>query len=105
MTTPAGISMEERVTALETRLDTILPTRTTKEDISDVRTDIARLEGKMDAMNERLEGKTDASNERMEEKFDSVKEWIYAMEYRLLIKFTGITATLLAIAVVATRFL
>jgi tetrahydromethanopterin S-methyltransferase subunit B len=68
MTTP-GPTLEERVTILETRLDTILPTLATKEDI-------ARLEGKIDAMG-----------------------------YRLLIGFTGVMAALLAIAVAATRFI
>ena len=68
MTTP-GPTLEERVTILETRFDTILPTLATKEDI-------ARLEGRIDAMG-----------------------------YRLLIGFTGVMAALLAIAVAATRFL
>ena len=98
MTTPAGISMEERVTALETRLDTILPTLATKEDI-------ARLDGKIDAMGERLDGKIDALSERMEGKFDSVNKRIDAMESRMLLRFTGISATLLAIAVAAAKFL
>ena len=68
MTTP-GPTLEERVTILETRFDTILPTLATKEDI-------ARLEGRIEAMG-----------------------------YRLLIGFTGVMAALLAIAVAATRFL
>ncbi len=108
MTTP-GPTLEDRVTILETRLDTILPTLATKEDIAgakaelvteiaDVRTDIARLEGKMDAMNERLEGKIDTSNERLEGKID-------AMGYRLLIGGTSIAAAVAAIAVAAARFL
>jgi len=79
MTTP-GPTLEERVTILETRFDAILPTLATKEDI-------ARLEGKMDAMNERLGGRIDA------------------MGYRLLIGFTGVMAAVAAIAVAATRFL
>ena len=79
MTTP-GPTLEERVAILETRFDTILPTLATKEDI-------ARLEGKIDASNQRLEGK------------------INTMEHRLLLRFAGITATLLAIAVAAGRFL
>lgn len=96
MTTPT--TLEERVTILETRLDTILPTLATKEDlagaraelvteIADVRTDIARLEGKMDTMNERLEGKIDA------------------IGYRMLIGGTSIAAAVAAIAVAAARFL
>ena len=123
MTTP-GPTLEERVTILETRFDTILPTLATKEDI-------ARLEGKMDAMNERLEGKMDAMNERLEGKMDAMNERlegkmeamngrlvgkmgamderlegkIDAMGNRLLIRFTGIMAALLAIAVAAARFL
>ena len=90
MTTP-GPTLEDRVTALETRLDTILPTLATKEDI-------ARLEGKIDASNERLEGKMDASNERLEGKIDT-------MGYRMLIGFTSIAAAVAAIAVAAARFL
>jgi hypothetical protein len=35
--------MEHRVTALETRLDTVLPTLATKGDLADVRTDIQRV--------------------------------------------------------------
>ena len=112
MTTP-GPTLDERVTALETRLDTILPTLATKEDI-------ARLDGKMEAMNERLEGKIDAMNERLEGKIDAMNERlegkidasdqrlegkINTMEHRLLLRFAGITATLLAIAVAAGRFL
>ena len=96
MTTPT--TLEERVTILETRLDTILPTLATKEDVADVKADIARLEGKMDAMNERLEGKIEAGNTRLDRRIDT-------LEYRLLLRFTGITATLLAIAVAAARFL
>ncbi len=90
MTTP-GPTLEERVTILETRLDTILPTLATKEDI-------ARLEGKMDAMDARLGGRIDATNRRLEGKID-------AMGNRLLIRFTGVMAALLAIAVAAARFL
>ena len=90
MTTP-GPALEERATMLETRLDTTLPTLATKEDV-------ARLEGKMDAMNERLVGKIEAGNARLDRRID-------ALGYRLFLRFTGITATLLAIAVVAARFL
>ena len=79
MTTP-NLSLDERVTVLETRLDTILPTLATKADI-------ARLEGKMDAMNERLEGKIDN------------------MGNRLLIKFGSIAFAIAAIAVAAAKYL
>ena len=79
MTTP-NLSLEERVTVLETRLDTILPTLATKADI-------ARLEGKMDAMNERLEGKIDN------------------MGNRLLIKFGSVAFAIAAIAVAAAKYL
>ena len=97
MTTP-GPTLEDRVTALETRLDTILPTLATKEDI-------ARLEGKIDASNERLEGKMDASNERIEGKFDTVNKRIDAIEYRMLIKLTSAVAAIVAIGVAALKFL
>ena len=86
MTTP-GPTLEERVTILETRFDTILPTLATKEDI-------ARLEGKMGAMNERLEGKIGGLDGKID-----------AMANRLLIRLTGVMAALLAIAVAAARFL
>ena len=86
MTTP-GPTLEDRVTALETRLDTILPTLATKEDI-------ARLEGKMDASNERIEGK-----------FDTVNRRIDAIEYRMLIKLTSAVAAIVAIGVAALKFL
>ncbi|MCY4414802.1 MAG: hypothetical protein OXE87_00600 [Chloroflexi bacterium] len=97
MTTP-GPTLEERVTILETRFDTILPTLATKEDI-------ARLEGKMGAMEERLEGKMDAMNERLEGKIEGLDGKIDAMGNRLLIRLTGVMAALLAIAVAAARFL
>lgn len=97
MTTPCP-TLEDRVTALETRLDTILPTLATKEDI-------ARLEGKIDASNERLEGKMDASNERIEGKFDTVNKRIDAIEYRMLIKLTSAMAAIVAIGVAALKFL
>ena len=86
MTTP-NLSLEERVTVLETRLDTILPTLATKADI-------VRLEGKMDAMNERLEGRID----RLEVKMDN-------MGNRLLIKFGSIAFAIAAIAVAAAKYL
>lgn len=97
MTTP-GPTLEERVTILETRFDAILPTLATKEDI-------ARLEGKMDAMNERLDGKMDASNERIDGRFDTVNKRIDAIEYRMLIKFTSAVAAIVAIGVAVTKFL
>ncbi len=37
-----GDEMEHRVTALETRIDTVLPTLATKGDVENVRSDIAR---------------------------------------------------------------
>jgi len=97
MTTPSP-TLEDRVTALETRFDTILPTLATKEDI-------ARLEGKIDASNERLEGKMDASNERIEGKFDTVNKRIDAIEYRMLIKLTSAVAAIVAVGVAAVKFL
>ena len=101
MTTP-GPTLEERVTILETRLDTILPTLATKEDIARLEGKIdamdARLGGRIDALDERLGGEIDATNRRLEGKID-------AMGNRLLIRFTGVMAALLAIAVAAARFL
>ena len=86
MTTPV-LSIEERVTVLETRFDTILPTLATRADVAVVATEITRLEGKMDVMNERLEGKIDA------------------MGNRLLIKFVGIMIPALAVVVAAVKYL
>ena len=51
MTTP---TLEDRVIILETRFDTILPTLATKADIAEVKTGIARLEERMDALGNRL---------------------------------------------------
>ena len=80
-TTPAP-SLEDRVTILETRLDTVLPTLATKEDI-------ARLEGKIETMAERFNGKTDrldgkidAVEERLNGKIDRLDAKIDAMEER-----------------------
>ena len=107
MTTPAS-NLEDRVTILETRLDTILPTLATK-------TDIARVEGKIDATNERLEGKIDTTNERLEGKIDAMNERlegkidamnvrldgkIDALGNRLLIRLGG-----MAVAVAAAKYL
>ncbi len=78
MTTPTTV--EERVTILETRLDTILPTLATKDDI-------ARLEGKMETMNERLESK------------------IEGMGNRLLIRFGGLAVAVATVAVAAAKYL
>ena len=78
MATP--ITLEERVTILETRLDTILPTLATKEDIT-------RLDGKIDALEERLNGKIDA------------------LGNRLLIRFAALLIPLLGIAVAVMKYL
>ena len=108
MTTP-NPTLEERATALETRLDAILPTLATKEDIArlegkmDAMTE--RLEGKMDASNERLEGKMDAMNERLDGKLEAVNKRIDAIEYRMLIKLTSAVAAIVAIGVAAIKFL
>ena len=112
MTTPNS-SHEERTTILETRLDTILPTLATKEDI-------ARLEGKMEAMYRDLsgrmeamyreqagkmeamyreqEGKMETMNARQEGKIDGLAN-------SLLIKFIGAGITIAAIAVAAAKYL
>ena len=100
MTTPV-LSIEERVTVLETRFDTILPTLATKADVAVVATEITRLEGKMDAMNERLEGKMDVLNGRM----DILNERMDAMGNRLLVKFVGIMIPALAVVVAAVKYL
>ena len=86
MTTPCP-SLEDRVTILETRLDTVLPTLATKEDI-------ARLDGKMDAMEERLNGKID----RLDAKIDAIGN-------RLLIKFAAVAIAITSIAIAAVKYL
>ena len=81
MTTPATpLTLEERVTILETRLETVLPTLATKEDI-------ARLEGKIDTGNERLDAKIDA------------------VENKMLIKLTGIAIALMGIGIAIVKYL
>ena len=91
MTTP---SLEDRVTILETRFDTVLPTLATKADIAEVktdmaeiRTDMARMQGEMKAMDERLNGKIDA------------------LGNRLLIRFAVVAVGVAALAVAASRYL
>lgn len=70
------LSLEDRVTILETRFDTTLPMLATKADIAEIKTDMARLEGKMDAMS-----------------------------HRLLIQFAVIAVGVAALAVAAARYL
>ena len=111
MTTP--ITLEERVTILETRLDTILPTLATKEDI-------ARLDGKIDAVEERLNGKIDTVEERLNSKIDAVAGQlnsridavearldakIDSLENRLLIKFAALLIPVMGIAVALMKYL
>ena len=84
MTTP---SLEDRMTILETRFDTILPTLATKADIAEIKTDMARMEGKMEAMNERQNGKIDA------------------LGNRLLIRFAIIAIGVATLAVAAAKYL
>ena len=93
MTTPAP-ALEERIAVLETLVNAILPTLATKSDIAEVKTEIARLSGKIDAVGEQLEGKIDTMNERMD-----------AMGNRLLIKFVGFMVPVVAIAVAVVKYL
>ena len=84
MTTP---TLEDRVTILETRFDTILPTLATKADIAEVKTDIARLEGRIDNLETKMEGKMDA------------------LGNRLIIQFAGIAVAVAALTVAAVKYL
>ena len=84
MTTP---TLEDRVTILETRFDTILPTLATKADISEVKTDIARLEGRINNLETKMEGKMDA------------------LGNRLIIQFAGIAVAVAALTVAAVKYL
>ena len=106
MTTP---TLEDRVTILETRLDAVLPTVATKADIAEIKTDMARLEGKVDAMEARLEGKMDAMNERQEGRIDRLEEKMDAkmdaLGNRLIIQFGGIAVAVAALTVAAVKFL
>ena len=104
MTTPAS-ALEKRIAVLETLVNAILPNLATKSEIAEVKTEIARLAGKIDAVNERLEGKIDAVNERLEGKIDTMNERIDAMGNSLLIKFVGVTIPVVAIAVAVVKYL
>ena len=101
MTTP-NPSHEERITILETRLDTILPTLATKEDI-------ARLEGKMEAMYREQAGKMEAMYREQEGKMETMNARqegkIDGLGNSLLIKFIGAGITIAAIAVAAAKYL
>ena len=101
MTTP-NQSHEERITILETRLDTILPTLATKEDIT-------RLEGKMEAMYRQQEGKMEAMYREQEGKMETMNARqegkIDGLANSLLIKFIGAGITIAAIAVAAAKYL
>ena len=101
MTTPNS-SHEERITILETRLDTILPTLATKEDI-------ARLEGKMEAMYREQAGKTEAMYRQQEGKMETMNARqegkIDGLANSLLIKFIGVGIALTAIAIAASKYL
>ena len=90
MTTPNS-SHEERITILETRLDTILPTLATKEDI-------ARLESKIGTLSRSKGFKMTAMDTRLERKLD-------AMGNRLIIRLTIANAIIAAIAVAAAKYL
>ena len=86
MTTPSP-SLEDRVTILETRRDTVLPTLATKEDI-------ARLGSKIDAVEERLNGKIDRLNDKID-----------ATSNRLLIGLSAVGFVMLSIAVAIVKYL
>ena len=77
MTTP---TLEDRVTILEIRFDTILPTLATKADI-------ARLEGRINNLETKMEGKLDA------------------LGNRLIIQFAGIAVAVAALTVAAVKYL
>ena len=77
MTTP---TLEDRVTILETRFDTILPTLATKADI-------ARLEGRVDNLETKMDAKMDA------------------LGNRLIIQFAGIAVVVAGLTVAAVKYL
>ena len=84
MTTPA---LADRVTILETRFDTILPTLATKSDIAEVKTDIARLEGRVNNLETKMDAKMDA------------------LGNRLIIQFAGIAVVVAGLTVAAVKYL
>ena len=86
MTTPTS-PLEDRVTVLETRLDAVLLTLATKEDI-------ARLDGKIDAVAERLNGKI----VQLDAKID-------AMANRLLIRLSAVAIAITSIAIAVVKYL
>ena len=96
--TPPAPSLEDRITILETRLDTVLPTLATKEDI-------ARLDGKIDAMEERINGKLDAIDERFNGKMDRLDAKIDAMGNRLLIRLSAVAIAITSMAIAAVKYL
>ena len=89
MTTPTTptLSLEDRVTILETRLDAVLPTLATKEDI-------ARLEGKIAVANEPFENETS----RLERKIDAAGD-------RLFMDLSIVVIAITAIGIVAVKYL
>lgn len=120
MTTPI---LEDRATILETRLGAVLPTLATKEDVARLEArfeDVTRLEARFDATVPtlatkedvaRLEARFDATvptlatredmarlEGRLEGRLDLLQERMDAMGNRLLLRFIGVTAGLLAAA-------
>ena len=93
MTTP---SHDDRVTILETRFDTILPTLATKEDV-------ARLEARFDATVPTLATKEDLA--RLEGQLYLLREQMDAMGNRLLLRFGVVVLGVGALVVAAIRFL
>ena len=90
-------------------METVLPTLATKEDIAETKADIARLEGKIDAMGEQLSGRIDAMGEQLNGKIDAVDARldakIDAISNRLLIRFSGIAIAAMGIGIAAAKYL
>jgi predicted nucleic acid-binding Zn-ribbon protein len=79
MAMPALVSeleepVEERVAKLEIHVEHI------RSDISDMKTDIRRLNDKIDGVDEKLSGKIDAVDKKLSDKFDSVIEILTSLK-------------------------
>jgi hypothetical protein len=93
---PENSNHEHRITALETRLDTVLPTLATKADVASLRGDMqagfARLEGLMETISER-------TLKEMYKSTNQLLRWMIGLFVVMFVAFlsayAGLTQTLL----------
>jgi roadblock/LC7 domain-containing protein len=86
--------MEPRVTALETRLDTILPTLATKADIGDMRADMHKMHGEMRAEMHKMHTEMHAEMREMNDCLHQMNADMYKMNAEIK---TWTLATMLTI--------